>query len=132
MPGSPLSQEETGKVDQSSLVDTYLANVDREDFRIALQQLREVIREEAPEAEEVISYGMPGYKYKGYLVGWAAFKNHCSLFPGGTALEFADVLKDFKISKGTIQFTPKHPIPEPVVREIIRARIAQNSQKKGW
>jgi uncharacterized protein YdhG (YjbR/CyaY superfamily) len=116
--------------EQSKEVDAYLASVPSDDFRSSLQRLREIIREEAPEAQEVISYGMPGYKYKGYLVGWAAFKNHCSLFPGGTALEFADKLKDFKISKGTIQFTPDHPIPEPVVREIIRARIAQNSRKK--
>lgn len=118
-------------MEQSSLVNAYLENVDREDFRKALQRLREVIREEAPEAEEVISYGMPGYKYKGYLVGFAAFKGHCSFFPGGTALDFADRLKDFKISKGTIQFSPDHPIPEPLVREIVRARVAQNVAKKG-
>jgi uncharacterized protein YdhG (YjbR/CyaY superfamily) len=86
--------------------------------------------EEASDATEYISYGMPGYKQNGYLLGFAAFKNHCSLFPGGTALDYADRLNDFRISKGTIQFTPDKPIPESLVREIVRARIARNLEKK--
>ena len=63
-------------------------------------------------------------------MGFAAFKNHCSLFPGGTAQDFADELSGFNISKGTIQFTPDSPIPEPQVRRIIRARVEANLAKK--
>ena len=111
-------------------VDEYISAVPSEEARAALRRLRQVIREEAPEAVECISYGMPGYKQNGYLLGFAAFKSHCSLFPGGTAMEFADRLDGFKISKGTIQFTPDRPIPEPMVREIIRARLAANRAKK--
>src|SRR3989454_456296 len=53
--------------------------------RAALQRLRETIKAAAPDATEVISYGIPSFKHHGYLVGFAAFKNHCSFFPG-TAL----------------------------------------------
>ena len=113
-----------------SSVDEYLSAVPVDAFRNSLQRLREIIREEAPEAQECISYGMPGYKLNGYLIGFAAFKNHCSLFPGGTAMNFVDKLNGFKMAKGTIQFTPARPIPEDLIREIVRARIADNSARR--
>jgi uncharacterized protein YdhG (YjbR/CyaY superfamily) len=111
-------------------VDQYLSAIDWQEARVALARLRQIIGEEAPEAKECISYGMPGYKLNGYLLGFAAFKNHCSLFPGGTAEDFAADLKGFKTSKGTIQFTPDQPIPEEIVRKIVRARVAANLAKK--
>ena len=115
---------------KASSVDEYLAQLDWAEGRAALERLRTIVREEAPDAEECISYGMPGYKQNGYLLGFAAFKNHCSFFPGGTAQDFADELTGFKISKGTIQFLPESPIPEPLVRRIIRARVEANLAKK--
>lgn len=111
-------------------VDEYLARLEWEQGRAALERLRAVIREEAPDAQECISYGMPGYKQNGYLLGFAAFKNHCSLFPGGTAQDFSEELSGFKTSKGTIQFTPENPIPDSLVRRIVRARLAANLSKK--
>ena len=117
-------------MERSPEVDAYLSQVEREDFRKALEHLRELIFAEAPDANECISYGMPGYKHHGYLVGFAAFKGHCSFFPGGTALNYADRLEAFKISKGTIQFTPDNLIPEDLVREIVRTRVAQNVARK--
>ena len=115
---------------KAATVDEYLAQVDWEKGRVALERLRAIVREEAPDAQECISYGMPGYKQNGYLLGFAAFKNHCSLFPGGTAEAFSEALSGFKTSKGTIQFTPEKPIPEPLVRRIVRARVEANLAKK--
>lgn len=114
------------KREVSASVDAYLAAVPSADFRDALSRLREIIREEAPDAAEVISYGIPSYKLHGYLFGFAAFKNHCSFYPGHTVAEFSPELSEFKTAKGTIQFTPAKPIPEPLIRAIIRARIADN------
>lgn len=105
-------------------VDEYLAGIPSEAARASLVRLREIIREEVPNAQETISYGIPSYKLNGYLVGFAAFKNHCSFFPGHTVANFADRLTGFKTSAGTIQFRPDHPLPEPLVREILRARVA--------
>ena len=81
-------------------VEDYLSGVEGEPYRQALEDLRRIIREEVPNAQEVISYGMPGYKLNGYLCGFAAFKGHCSFFPGGIAEQFADRLPGFKTAKG--------------------------------
>jgi uncharacterized protein YdhG (YjbR/CyaY superfamily) len=87
-------------------VDEYLAGVP-EPARSTLRTIREIIRSVVPsEATEAISYGMPTFKYKGSLLGFAAFSNHCSLFPMNSHLidVFKNELKDFKTSKGTIRF----------------------------
>lgn len=107
-------------------VDAYLREIPNEAARASLAALREVIRDELPEAEEVISYGVPTYKLKGFVASFAAFKNHCSFFPGHTVAEFAEQLKGYKTSKGTIQFSPDSPLPEELVRAILRARAREN------
>ena len=107
-------------------VDDYLATVQSDEARASLKRLRDIIREEAPEAEEVISYGIPTYKFHGFLASFAAFKNHCSFFPGHTVGQFQDQLDGFKIAKGTIRFPHDRPLPEPLVRAMIRARMAEN------
>ena len=91
-----------------------------------MSDLRKIIREELPEAEEMIKYGIPTYKANGYVASFAAFKNHCSFFPGHTVREFADQLRAYKTAKGTIQFPHDQPLPEALVREILRARFAEN------
>lgn len=106
-------------------VDAYLANTP-EDHHAALQALRETIAAAAPEAVEGISYGIPGFKYHGKGLAWYAnFKAHCSFFPGGTAQNYRVELAGFRLSKGTIQFKPDHPIPADLVQRIVRARIAE-------
>jgi uncharacterized protein YdhG (YjbR/CyaY superfamily) len=81
----------------------------------------------APRAEEVISYGMPGYKYHGMLVYFAAFKNHCSFFPGSSRIiKMYDELKEYKTSKGSIQFTIDKPLPVSLVKKIVKARMREN------
>jgi uncharacterized protein YdhG (YjbR/CyaY superfamily) len=76
---------------------------------------------------------MPTFRYKGALVAYAAFKNHCSLFPMNASLveAFKDELKEYKTSKGTIQFTVDKPLPAALVKKLVKARVAENEQKKG-
>ena len=111
-------------------IDAYLASLS-EDKRAALQALREVIRAAAPDAEECISYQMPAFKLNGMLVGFAAARNHCALYAwNGSAVGlFADELKDFDTSKGTIRFTPDKPLPETLVRRLVEMKVARNAEK---
>lgn len=113
--------------DGEKAVDDYLAGV-REPFRTILSHLRSVIRTAAPEALEGIGYGIPTYKLSGNLVHFAAFRNHISFFPGSTAHNesLKDALAAYRISKGTIQFTPDNPLPDDLVTRIVKLRIAEN------
>ncbi|MHB8637193.1 MAG: iron chaperone, partial [Fimbriimonadaceae bacterium] len=92
----------------------------------SLSKLRATIREVVPQADECISYGIPTYNCKGFIASFAAFKNHCSLFPGHTVADFSDRLKGYKTGKGTIQFPHDKPLPEELVREIVKTRMAEN------
>jgi uncharacterized protein YdhG (YjbR/CyaY superfamily) len=98
------------------------------DQRAALQTLRRTIAAAAPEAEEAITYGMSAFRYRGRaLVSYAAFRAHCSLFPMSAALVEAhrDELAGFATAKGTLRFTPEHPLPTDLVERIVRERMAQ-------
>jgi uncharacterized protein YdhG (YjbR/CyaY superfamily) len=113
-------------------VEAYLAACP-EPHRTTLEKLRATIRSVVPkESTEAISYGMPSFRYKGGLVGYAAFKEHCSFFPmsGRLIEEFADELKAYKTSKGTIQFPVDKPLPATLMKKMVKARVAQNSLKK--
>ncbi len=112
-------------------VDDYLAGVP-EPARSTLNRVRAAIRTAVPpEATETISYGMPMFKYKGLLLGFAAFSKHCSLFPGPSVIEaFKNELKDFQTSKGTIRFAVDKPLPAALVKKLVKARIAENEQRK--
>ena len=115
----------------SAEVEAYLAQVP-EPARTTLERIRAMIRAAAPrEATEAISYRIPSFQYKGALVWYAAFKNHCSFFPmdGSLAGEFADELKGCKTSKGTIQFPADKPLSKELVTKIVKARVAQNEAK---
>jgi uncharacterized protein YdhG (YjbR/CyaY superfamily) len=111
-------------------VDEYLARVP-EPARGTLKKIRAMIRSVVPaDASEAISYGIPSFKYKGWLVGYAAFANHCSFFPGALPRKFADELKRFPTSKGTIRFPVDKPLPAALVKRLVAARIAQNKLKE--
>ncbi len=111
-------------------VDKYLAAIPR-DKRAALKNLRRIIRSAAPDAEELISYGMPAFRQHGMIVYYAAFKDHCSLFIGGpaTKTKFAEELRPFLTGKGTVHFTPEKPLPEDLVRRIVKARLEENEAR---
>jgi uncharacterized protein YdhG (YjbR/CyaY superfamily) len=113
-------------------VDEYLAGVP-EPARSALNKLRAAIRSVVPpEATEAISYRIPAFKYKGPLVGFAAFSNHCSFFPMSSSVieAFKNELKDFHTSRGTIRFPVDKPLSAALVKKLVKARIAQNEAKK--
>jgi uncharacterized protein YdhG (YjbR/CyaY superfamily) len=98
------------------------------DQRTALQALRETIAAAAPQAEETISYGMPAFRYHGRaLVSYAAFKTHCSFFPMSASMieSLHPELAGFATSKGTLQFSPEHPLPAELVERMVRERMAQ-------
>ena len=110
-------------------VDEYMENIPEKE-RIVLEKLRKTIRSVAPKAEEVISYQIPTFKYKGGLVSYAAFKNHCSLFPWNAGLiKKIEELKNYSTSKGTIHFTVDKPLPVALVKKIIKARMKENEEK---
>ncbi len=103
-------------------VDEYLESVPKE-MRTALDKLRRTIKAAAPDAEEVISYSMPAFRQNGILVYYAAFKDHCSFFPGSAQVRrlFAAELKSFEAGKGTLHFTPDKPLPTDLVTRIVKA-----------
>jgi uncharacterized protein YdhG (YjbR/CyaY superfamily) len=112
--------------------DEYLAAVP-EPARSTLKKIRAAIRFAVPaEATEAISYGMPAFKYKGALVWFAAFSDHCSFFPGSGRViaAFQDELEKFQTSKGTIRFPVDKPLSAALVKKIVKARIAENERRK--
>ena len=113
-------------------VDEYLAGVP-EPARSTLNRVRAAIRSAVPpEATEAISYRIPTFKYKGALLAFGAFSNHCSLFPMSYSVieAFKNELKDFHISKGTIRFPVDKPLPASLVKKVVKARVAENERKK--
>ena len=118
-----------GKV-AAKTVDEYLAGIP-EPAHSTLKHVRAVIRSVVPkETTEVISYGIPMFKFNGMLVGYAAFKKHCSLFPTGSGVldRFEKELKGYRTSKGTIHFSPEKPLPDGLVKKIVKARVAENKE----
>ena len=110
-------------------VDQYIAAFPA-DVKKRMQQLRKTIKAGAPNADELISYQMPGYKYFGMLVYFAAYKNHIGFYPGaGGVLEFYKKLSSFKSAKGSVQFPHDRPIPYDVISKIVKFRVKQNEEK---
>jgi uncharacterized protein YdhG (YjbR/CyaY superfamily) len=97
-----------------------------------LENIRKAIKDAAPKAEELISYGMPGYKLNGVLVYFGGFKNHCSFFPAGNLIikKFSNELKPYKTSKGTIQFPMDKPIPISLIKKMVKERARENEMKQ--
>jgi uncharacterized protein YdhG (YjbR/CyaY superfamily) len=111
-------------------IDDYMSYLP-EDNLLALEHIREMVRTLVPQAEEVISYQIPTFKYHGTLVGFAAFKNHCSFFTcdGSTVEKFKDELKGFDYVKSGIHFTPDKPIPDDLLERIIMLRVVENEAR---
>jgi uncharacterized protein YdhG (YjbR/CyaY superfamily) len=95
----------------------------------ALEALRILILTTVENVEETISYGMPAYRYKGQLVYYGAFKKHYSFFLGGVVERYANQLKDYKVSKGTLQIKYSQEPPIAVIEEILKVRIKENESK---
>jgi uncharacterized protein YdhG (YjbR/CyaY superfamily) len=111
-------------------IDEYLAPLPP-DKRAALERLRKLIRDAAPHAEECISYGIPAFRQDGLLVFFGASANHCSFYPGNAGMTaLLEELEGFETSKGTIRFRPEKPLPAPLVRKVVRLRLAENQRKR--
>lgn len=111
--------------------DDYLLYIDEPQHSL-MQKLRNTIHTTCPEAVEVISYSMPAWKYQGrQLVGYAVAKNRCSLFPrtNSVVVLLEKELSKYSTSKGTIRFTPEHPLTEGLIKKIVKLRMKQIDEK---
>jgi uncharacterized protein YdhG (YjbR/CyaY superfamily) len=110
-------------------VDEYLSALPPK-VRSILEGLRRTIRQAAPEAEEVISYNMPAFKWNGVLVWYAAHKEHIGFYPRVSAMvAFKEQLAAYKTSKGAIQFPMGKAIPTSLVKKIVKFRMNENEQQ---
>jgi len=109
-------------------VDEYLSTFPK-DVSDVLSGLRKIIKQAAPHAEEVISYSMPAFKYRGMLVWYGAHKDHIGFYPRASAIRvFKRELARYKTSKGAIQFPLQEAIPANLVRKIVKFRVRENEQ----
>ena len=114
---------------QHETVDAYIATFPKE-TQVLLEQMRATIKKNAPDAEEVISYGMPAFKWNGMLVYFAAYDKHIGFYPTGSGIaHFKDRFAGYKSSKGTVQFPLKKPLPLDLIAEIVAFRVTENLQK---
>ncbi|NPV01756.1 MAG: hypothetical protein HPY53_10290 [Brevinematales bacterium] len=109
-------------------IDEYIA-LYPDNVREIMEEMRRVIRECAPDAEEAIAYGIPTFKLAGKnLVHFAAYKNHIGFYPASSGIAmFKDELSAFKISTGTVRFPLNKPIPYELVRKIVIFRVKENN-----
>src|SRR5437660_12278562 len=115
----------------ASDIDEYLATVPV-DARATIEKLRRLVSAAAPQAVEAIWYQIPTFKLDGRaLVGFAAFKNHCSFFPMSMAImkTYHDELNSYDTSKGTIRFPSGKPLRAALVKKIVKARIKENEAR---
>lgn len=114
-----------------SVIDDYLKNYSNQE-KTSLELIRKLVHQLVPEAEEVITYSIPGFKYKNkYLVAFGVSKNHLGFYPTSSPIEeFKDKLTDFKTSRGAIQFTPNNPLPESLIKDIVLYRVNQINQSQ--
>jgi uncharacterized protein YdhG (YjbR/CyaY superfamily) len=109
--------------------DSYISDFPEETQKL-LQQLRKAIKEAAPKAEEVISYGMPAYKLNGPLVYFAGYAHHIGFYPTGTGIvAFEKEIATYKHSKGAIQFPLDKPLPLTLIKKMVKFKVAENQEK---
>ena len=111
-------------------IDQYLAQFPPA-IRKILEELRAAIKSAAPDAVEKISYQMPAFALKGNLVYFAAFKSHIGFYPGSAAVtgEFKKELAEYECGRGSVRFPLDKPLPLPLIRRIVKFRIAENQRK---
>jgi uncharacterized protein YdhG (YjbR/CyaY superfamily) len=111
-------------------IDDYVDRFPKEVQQL-LKKMRLTIKKAAPKAKETISYGIPTFTLDGYLVWFAAFKNHIGFYPGASAITvFKKELSAYKGAKGSIQFPFDEPLPLALVSRIVKFRVKQNLSKK--
>ena len=109
-------------------IDEYIA-LFPENTQIVLEQLRSVIREAAPQAEEAISYAMPSFKLNGNMIWFGAFSKHIGFYPKVTGTDaLSKELSNYKGTKGSVHFPLNRPLPEELISEMVRVRFSENNQ----
>src|SRR5262245_49888960 len=120
-------------VNRDPRVDAYLAALPA-DQRELLERVSDQIRTVLPDAEETISYAMPAFRHGNrFVVSYAAWKKHCSIYPVTDTFLAAhgDEVKDYDRTKGSLHFTPARPLPDGIVEELVRARLAEQGRSDG-
>ncbi len=111
-------------------IDKYIRSFPKETQK-KLTELRKIIREQAPEAEEKISYQIPTFFLNGNLVHFAAFAKHIGFYPGSSGIRaFKSKLSKYESAKGSVQFPLKEPLPVGVIKQIVKFRVTENLKKK--
>ncbi len=120
------TSKDTKKLHPSGDVDSYIRAAPKAS-RIKLLQLRRIIKAAAPGAKEGISYRIPYYDYHGTLVWFAAFKNHIGMYVRPPVIEEHKYeLKGYETTKSAVHFPMNKPLPIPLMRKLIKARIVKN------
>lgn len=111
-------------------IDTYITKQEAS-VQPILEKLRSAIKEIVPDAEEVISYNMPAFKYHGMLVYFAAYKNHIGFYslPSGHDA-FKKELSSYKQGKGSVQFPLDKPLPLALIKKMVKFRAKENIEKQ--
>ena len=112
-------------------IDAYVASL-VPPFADAIKHIRQVVREAAPQADEIVTYAMPGLGWKGPLISYFAFKKHCSFFPMGNSV-FVGMeaeIAPWRTSTGTLQFSPHALPPDELLIRMVHARLAENAEKE--
>ena len=118
-----MAMSKTSTIDK--FISSYPAPV-----KAALQELREFIQKEVPEAKEKISYGIPTFSFHGNLVHFNAYEKHIGFYPGATPIaEFANELRGYETSKGTVRFPIDKPLPYPLIRKMVQSALKRNLNK---
>ena len=117
---TPKSTAEAGV----KAVDAYIAAAPNA-AQPRLRQLRKLIKQAAPKAEERLSYGMPYYEHAGRLIYFSGFKNHIGVYPVGEAAKHK-ALNKYMTGRGTYRFPLDQPMPMDLIRELIEARLKKN------
>jgi len=112
-------------------IDRYISDLPA-DVQEILKHIRAIIKKTAPDADESISYGIPGYKTNGKpLVYFAGFKKHIGFYATPTGHEqFSSELSNYKQSKGSVQFPLNKPIPFDLIKRIVEFRAKENILQK--
>ncbi len=119
------------KIRHPATIDEYIAQFPA-DVQVIMNKVRAVIKESAPEAQERISYGMPGFYLKGMLVWFGGHKNHIGFYPTGEGIAaHKNELAGYKMSKGAVQFPLDQPIPYELIRKMVKHRVEENLKKEG-
>ncbi len=118
------------KNNRPATIDEYIAQFPA-DVQAIMQEIRQVIRQAAPQAEERISYGMPGFYQHGMLVWFGGHKSFIGFYPTGEGVEaFKHELAAYKMTKGAVHFPLGEPVPYDLITRIVKYRVKANLEKR--